>query len=274
MSREKHKNRVLKYILIVLFLIVIISGIFLVVNYRNVVAFYKGMTTDADTLSGQLDKNKQDTADALINSGINVSEEDMNKLNDGNLTKEEIADLLLGSMEKLSGEDEKKEEQKKEEELPVGDSTKEDNQPAEKEKSDIITEIPEVVPEIVPDIKDNGLSEQEYNKKVAELVAQVYVIQTNFNSTLNEFENRIISEYKALPPEQRTASTKAKIVADNMAYMVGLEAQCDAQIKEVTDALTKLMTENNKDTALVDSIKKAYENEKELKKAYYISLYK
>ena len=181
----------------------------------------------------------------------------MEKINDGSLSKEEISEVLLNSMDKT-------------EDPPESDSSKEnigDSGTPGKDKQ-------EAIQEDLPQKDKNVLSEQEYNKKVAELVAQVYVIQANFNSTLNAFENRIISEYKALPAEERTTSTKARIVSENMAYVVGLEAQCDAQIKEITDALTKLMNENNKDTSLVDSINKAYQNEKELKKAYYISLYK
>ena len=118
------------------------------------------------------------------------------------------------------------------------------------------------------------LSEEEYNKKVAELVAKIYVIKANFTSTLSAFESNIIASYKALPKEQHTTATKAKIVSDNMGYVTGLEAQCDAQVKAVTDELSALMKENGKDTSLVDAINSAYNSEKELKKAYYISLYK
>ncbi len=276
MSQKKHKNRVLKYILIALLIIVVLIGLFIAMNYKNVVAFYKGLTTDSGTLSQQLEQNKKDTADALVNSGLNISEEDLNKINDGSLSKEEISNVLLNSMGKTEDVSQSGAEQNQPE-------TGQQNEPSiEIEKNEDVSDVTgkdnqkvteqEKLPEQEKDEKI--LSEQEYNKKLADLVAQVYVIQANFNATLNAFESRIISEYKALPAEQRTASTKAKIVSDNMAYVVGLEAQCDAQIKEVTDALTKLMTENNKDTSLVDSINKAYQNEKELKKAYYISLYK
>ena len=43
---------------------------------------------------------------------------------------------------------------------------------------------------------------------------------------------------------------------------------------DITDELSALMKANGKDTSLVDAINSAYANEKELKKAYYISLYK
>lgn len=276
MDKGKLVKCVFKYIVILFSILLIIVGLFVAINYDNVVAFYKGLTTDANTISQQLDQNKKDTADALASSGLKISEEELNKINEGSLSKEEISEVLLNSM--IKNEDSSK--------TDTGLVQPEDTIPTEPDKQNDKDEEIEVEPEkdsnkITEQEKsnehekdENVLSEQEYNKKVADLVAQVYVIQANFNATLNAFENRIISEYKALPAEQRTTSTKARIVSDNMAYVVGLEAQCDAQIKEVTDALAELMSENNKERSLIDAINKAYKNEKELKKAYYISLYK
>ena len=118
------------------------------------------------------------------------------------------------------------------------------------------------------------MTEEEYNMRVSELVAKMYSIKADFNSKLSSFESRVIAEYKALPEEQRTSATKARIVSENMSYIMGLEAQCDAQVKAVTDELYSIMTASGKQTTLVDQINAAYISEKENKKAYYISLYK
>lgn len=119
-----------------------------------------------------------------------------------------------------------------------------------------------------------GMTEDEYNMSVSELVAKVYSVKADFNSKLSAFESKVIADYKALPPEQRTSATKARIVSENMSYVMGLEAQCDAQVKTITDELYAIMTANGKPTTLVDQINAAYISEKENKKAYYISLYK
>lgn len=118
------------------------------------------------------------------------------------------------------------------------------------------------------------LSEEQYNMRIAELVARMYSIKADFVSQLASFESSVIAQYKALPAEQRTTATKSRIVSENMNYIMGLEAQCDAQVAAVTSELTAIMTANGKSTALVDQINTAYINEKENKKAYYVSLYK
>ena len=129
-----------------------------------------------------------------------------------------------------------------------------------------------------PAVQDNTaagkMTEEQYNTRVSELVAKMYSIKADFITQLSAFESRIISEYKALPKEQRTSATKTRIVSENMSYVMGLEAQCDAQVKAVTDELTAIMTANGKPTTLVDQINAAYVSEKEIKKAYYVSLYK
>lgn len=118
------------------------------------------------------------------------------------------------------------------------------------------------------------MSEEQYNQRVAELVAKMYSIKADFLGQLSAFESRIKAEYSALPKEQQTTATKARIVSENMSYIMGLEAQCDAQVSAVTSELTTIMVANGKPTTLVDQINAAYISEKEAKKAYYVSMYK
>lgn len=297
MHEKKTVRRGKKIALTVIIIILVVLIGVVVSNFNNISALYKGLTQSSDEISSNIEKNKQDTSQALQNAGINMSEDDFEKLNSGELSADEILQIIQGAMTP-DNQQKDPENQPDPEKKPQGDETEENkNQdvtvPEQKPEQDIpaqpdnaqdensvIQETPDTSPEtqekpeITPGQPENVLSEAEYNKKVADLVAKVYTIKSEFMATLDSFESKIVSEYKALPKEQRTAATKAKIVADNMSYMLSLEAQCDAQIKAVTDELTKLMKEYGKDMALVDAINSAYANEKELKKAYYVSLYK
>lgn len=307
MEKNSTKSVRAKILLILLLLLLAAALAVLFVNRENIKALYKGLTTDTGEIGALLEQNQKDTKNALSDVGINVSEEDFDKFNNGELNEEEIAAILYDSIaadssqsadsssfetdadpsetgeipEKSDSADDSKNTQnpgntstggKKptnsgNHKTPSGNSqntgssghntstgTKADSNPS--------------------GTASGTLSEEEYNKKVADLVAKIYVIKANFTSTLSSFESNIISSYKALPAEQRTNATKARIVSENMSYVTGLEAQCDAQVKAVTDELSALMKQNGKDTSLVDAINSAYANEKELKKAYYISLYK
>ena len=278
-----------KIILFILIILLIAVGVVLLINYRNIKSIYRGLTTNIDDIQQQMTQNDQNIADALAESGISLTKEELDLFSDGSLSQDEISAIILKSMTEGSAD----------EVLP--DAEKSDDDENGTENTDV------TAPETSTDSSDgktnnggkgtsstsngtskssqnssntsalpksSGTDEAEYNKKVADLVAKVYVIKANFTSSLAAFENDIISSYKALPTSERTNANKAKIVADNMSYALGLEAQCDAQIAAVTDELTALLKQYGKDTALVDSINSAYQQEKELKKAYYLSLYK
>ena len=299
---KKRKKSVLGRVLLFLLLLLLAGCIVLAVtNCGNIKALYKGLTTDVDDIGQMLEQNTKETVSLLANLGINVSDEDFDKVNSGELNEEEIAAILLDGLnaggelvDVTSGAESTDSTENAavpdaKENSSVSSATETPSVPANTDSSgkgtappassgtntssETATVAPSTPVNTVPTVQA-PLSEEEYNKKVADLVAKIYVIKANFVSTLSAFENQIISEYKALPEEQRTSATKAKIVSDNMSYVAGLEAQCDAQVKAVTDELTALIQENGKDTALVDAINTAYAKEKELKKAYYISLYK
>lgn len=329
-STKSVRARVLLTLLILI--LAIILGVFFV--YRdNIKAVWRGLTTDTGDIGEMIQKSQTQTKNALSDAGMNVSEDDFNKLNNGDLSQEEIEAIIYdslsgaekdpvkepvsdtgsetaaegetpgnkadsgdgkttGSSAEPSSKDQPSSDGKQPSSAPGGQSENASgktpssgkNPSGSKPSGSTQTKDPTAAsttqgtfspqPGTTSPIGTAKLSEEEYNKKVAELVAKIYVIKANFTSTLSAFESNIIASYKALPKEQHTTATKAKIVSDNMGYVTGLEAQCDAQVKAVTDELSALMKENGKDTSLVDAINSAYKSEKELKKAYYISLYK
>ena len=56
-----------------------------------------------------------------------------------------------------------------------------------------------------------------------------------------------------------------------MAVASSLLAQCNAKMAELTTQLEKEIKAVGGDTSIIDTINQAYENEKNLKKAYYMS---
>lgn len=309
-----------KIVLTVLLVLLAVVLAVLWFNRENIKALYKGLTTNTDSIGAMMDQNNNDTREALSQSGMELSDDDLAKMNSGELSAEEIAALLYERMNGNSSEKdsngENSEEKAENQTTPSEDGSlsqdatadSDEDQPDKNpttqtpsavsptpeanQKNDSTSSKPgkndstasnENAEDRSPQTSDNastspttsnGITEEEYNRRVSELVAQIYVIKSNFTSELAAFETRIVTSYKALPAEQRTTATKARIVSENMGYVAGLEAQCDAQVNAVTSELSEFLTSCGKDTSLVDSIQTAYANEKELKKAYYISLYK
>ena len=60
---------------------------------------------------------------------------------------------------------------------------------------------------------------------------------------------------------------------DYVGQINSLEAQCDGEVEAIIAQLTKELKDINADTSIIKSIRKAYNSEKSLKKAYYINQY-
>ena len=271
-STKSVRARVLLTLLILI--LAIILGVFFV--YRdNIKAVWRGLTTDTGDIGEMIQKSQTQTKNALSDAGMNVSEDDFNKLNNGDLSQEEIEALIYdslsgaekdpvkepvsdtgsetaaegetpgnkadsgdgkttGSSAEPSSKDQPSSDGKQPSSAPGGQSENASgktpssgkNPSGSKPSGSTQTKDPTAAsttqgtfspqPGTTSPIGTAKLSEEEYNKKVAELVAKIYVIKANFTSTLSAFESNIIASYKALPKEQHTTATKAKIVSDNM----------------------------------------------------------
>ncbi len=322
MDRSSKASGTGKIVAIVLACLLVVIAVVILFNFKTVKALYEGITRTKESIEADIHKNQEDTAKALAQSGIALSSDDLARAESGEMTEEEIRQMVLdalnasgspvpsdvpdvggiGAQPNDPGTDtvppEKPETvgdpklpdegktptdgtQPTDQKTPGGKPTETQPETPTGKPTEGSTGKPGAKPTEKPTTPKGGtvtdgkkLSEDVYNAKVADLVAKVYVLKGQYTSLLSSFESQIIAQYNALPKEQHTAATKARLVSENVGYVAGLEAQCDAQIAAITDELTTLMKENGKDTLLADSIKSAYANEKELKKAYYISLYK
>ena len=293
MSKKRKKFKLLKIIVIAI-VFVIAAAVLVVIRtygFSNIMALYRGLTTKPEKIQNLLDRNKQATDKALADIGVTVEENMVERIEKGELTEDELAAMIYESMqnpETVTAETGDVSGSQGEEDYVIVPAGEENTTPSSTNSNGQNDGGSTGGPDNsgagagntganadgnVNEPKTLTAEEEEFNKRTAELVAKMYVIKADFMGTLSSFEANIKAQYKSLPAEERTQATKAKIVSENMSYISGLEAQCDAQVKAVTDELTELLIANGKDTSLVDAINSAYANEKELKKAYYISLY-
>ncbi len=262
-------------------------------------AVYKGLTASGDDIQADIEKNDKELVDKINDFGFSLTLEELQRLNNGNLTEQEMKDLLLKGKDGLSGENDGKEQTDTE-------SGKTENNPE--------TENPDTV---IPDIKDewkesthqhpkpsgntasgntskaqkpsdgtdtkkpqqsqnsqNGTgTSTEYDEKIAELVAKMYVLKSKYLGEIEGVVSSMKAEYAALPKEQQTASAKTNIASGYLGKISALEAQCDAQVNAVVTELRGVLEKSGGDMSLADAIMSAYASEKESTKAYYINKY-
>lgn len=97
---EKKSTKPVRARILLTLLILILAIIFGVIFvYRdNIKALWRGLTTDTGEIGEMIQETQKQTKNALSDAGMNVSEDDFNKLNNGDLSQEEIEAIIYDSL--------------------------------------------------------------------------------------------------------------------------------------------------------------------------------
>ena len=116
-------------------------------------------------------------------------------------------------------------------------------------------------------------SEDAMSEEVAACIAKLYVLKSRFTGELSVLEKTITTTYEELPEEEQVPASRKSIAGQYIKQVAQMELDCDAQVDAALAELRKTLTAQGKDTAVVETLRQAYENEKSLKKAYYLDVY-
>lgn len=212
-----------------------------------------------------------DNIAALIN-GLNNSTEDLAvKIDDHrNKLKAEVKKYVPETIEDISAEDEQK---LLKGEMNIDEIAEKYNLPIEYMKDEEVL-IPEKMPnEIIvsDDLQSDDIKKIE--KEIGDSVARMYALKAKYVNKLGELEREVIKEYTNLPKSKQNTEGKKELVMSNIDYVASLEKTCDTEVGKVVSSLEKNLKELGGDLEIIQVLKKAYTDEKELKKSYYLSMY-
>ena len=253
----KYINRILGGLFAVIFL-----GLAGVIwwQWDNLRALKQAIEYSSEELEQQLQENQQ-----LIQDAVNaapevvirdVTEEEREALKDGTLTQEELIDRLVNDPQQppQSGS-----EAQQPAAAPGG--TAQPEKPAQTEKP-----IRPAQPEETP------VPEEDYQKKLSALIAEVYVLREKYTIELDNMYASAKAEYKAKPKSERTTEKLSRWAGGYISRANKLEKACDASMDDVVERMETLIRANNGDLSLVDTVVYTYANEKSLKKAFYMAM--
>ena len=93
----KKFGKVLLIIAVVIILLAVIAaGIVMIFKPELVRVVYDGLMLDSEQIEEKKKENDKQLVNTLNDFGLNMTEEDMEKLGSGELSEEEIKDILLG----------------------------------------------------------------------------------------------------------------------------------------------------------------------------------
>lgn len=261
---KRKKKIVLISVLAVLVLLVGLG----VWQRNNILAALSFVRYSQEELEGKLDQNDQaikDAVQAIPNVTIrDVTEEEKQALKDGTLTQEELVQSLIQNQPKPEKppESKPKPEPDPEPKPPKAEDTP--STPEQEPQQPKAENTPSTQPEQEP-------QQSAFEKKLNELIAEVYVLREEFLIKLDETQVAAIEDYKAIPADQRTTKKVASLVSGYLAKGLEMEKECDAKIAQIVLEIEKLLEENGGDVSIAQTVYDTYVEEKSLKKAWYMA---
>ena len=251
--------KTLKKLLIVFMVIIILSSVLVWWQFDNIKSVYYWFKYDNQNVSEMIDnKNNEVSKYIKDKSNLNVrpSTEIEQKLHQEDvISDEELVDVLTGKtdVKNMFGQDIGLDDSKNFVDESGNSITKEELEKSKQETT-----------------KDSG--KQSSSQKASECVARMYVLKSNFESSLGALYEQAKQDYISVPNSQRSAR-KTEVVKKVYSQAVALEKECDAQVNIVLAELEDILKKSGEDLSLVDKIRQSYSEEKSLKKAYYMNLF-
>lgn len=117
---------------------------------------------------------------------------------------------------------------------------------------------------------ENNISSSQALVKTA--LSNLYALKAEYLGELGALESAAKGEYFALPTNERKGSRAKKLLTKYMSLGLAAESECDAKVASLLSQLRQDLKAINASTSIVSTIQDSYEQEKTLKKAYYLSL--
>ena len=232
---------------------ILISGLG-VWQWQNIRALSMAMQHSQEEIAEQIKEEKTSIESVLKDYGLegitDFTFEEEEAIRKGEMTLEQ-------AMEKL--------EQRKEEVLS--------NQSKTEDKTTLNTNnLSEEGKEVVVDTQVNTQVIDTSKERIEQAISDMYELKAKYIGELGALERKAMSEYKALTTEQKKSDSIKAIISKYMTPALSLQSQCDSEVAGVLSNLETFLKEQKESSDIVAVMKAAYEREKELKKAYYLSL--
>lgn len=234
--------------ILIVFLVIIIALIIAVVLNRDYInIFITSITNNSETIK----EKEKDTNDTLINELNNYLDEKLREpTDDENLQVEngelDVVDLYYNIIR-----------ERIDEEYWYNIDTK----------------------EMTVKEPDEETSEEEkhlYSQKdtiVSKYVTQLYTLQSAYSSKIEQIISQAISYYNDLRATQDQVAARANTIAHFTSTAASLEGECDDAFEQIIKEFDKELKNAGEDTSILKTMRKAYEDEKQLKMSYYINKY-
>ena len=113
---------------------------------------------------------------------------------------------------------------------------------------------------------DSSTAADEEKVILTEYAQRLYSLKATYLGRIGN----LIDQAKA---DHNNGMGKKELISKYLGTAASLESEADSQVNALLSELTQKLNSIGADTSIVNTMRSAYENEKSLKKSYYLSLY-
>ncbi len=228
--------------LFIILIIVILVGSVAMKHWNTLEALVDSFRYSQDEVVKKLNENKKQLQQYIDeNENITVrdlTEEEAELLNKGEITEEEVVDILTGKNPEVQ---------------PPADDP-------------------------VAEPKEPEVSENTADMIVSEAIAKLYIQKSKYLGKLDAIEASVRREYVNIVKsnnlsEEEKRAAKYQFINSNMAKVAAWENECDSVVYGILDEIKTALKGSNQDESIVKKLEQAYLDEKRLKKSYFINRY-
>lgn len=126
-----------------------------------------------------------------------------------------------------------------------------------------------------PSQSSTATSTKKENKAapiIKRYTAELYSMKAYYIGQLSQIESRAKNEFDTMDPEEKRKLSKASFIAKYAGYATTLMVECDGKVNSLLSSMKQELTDAGQDTAVISTIRQAYESEKAARKAYYLNM--
>ncbi|MDO4618854.1 MAG: hypothetical protein Q4B31_04945 [Clostridia bacterium] len=252
---KKRTVFVLSVLLTVVISMAVFLSVFLSKNWNTVLAIIDSFRYSNEQIQQQLQQNKNDVETFLKNeNGIeirDVTDEEAKALSEGELTEEELVDILVGNTPSPT---------------PEATATPQPGDAPQATVAPTPTSTPTPKPTPTPNPQEAA------KQRVAELIAKLYVEKSIYLGKLDAIEAKIIDIYHNMHYTEQPGA-KEVLFPQYLPEVAAWEKECDAIVSDIIAEIRENLVISGQDVTIADTLEAAYQNEKKAKKTYFINRY-
>ncbi len=246
-------KRKTKIWLVILAVFIILVGWFVYKQWNTITAFIDSFRYSQEDVAKKLAENKEDLQE-FINESEDITvrdltEEEEKALHTGNLSEEEVIEMLTGK--------------------PPATPAPSESPGAPPTEKPVKTPTPTQTKVPEPTEKTSG-------EKIAETIARLYVQKSVYLNKLDVVEQHVRDYYDSLNikgDKERRKKVKQQVLNEFLPVVASWEAECDTAVYSIINEIRAEPKKSGQDEAVADKIESAYLEEKRLKKTYFINRY-